>query len=171
MRGSESWECANEGIEGALEGLVAHLSDKAVDALVVPYIAEAGLAVALEPSLLRKFEADRQHFYVDNEHDMAEPVNLVLDGYCNDRKGGTEKLARRQLSRGISAEGDSRSSGSVGSKRWNQRGSLAHSVRSAGDSYRSPGSPIKRNRLAALGAMINGAVTHEHESRLGHHGQ
>ena len=132
-RSCESWECAIGGIEGAFEGLIAHISDKAVDEMVVPYIAEAGLSVALEPSLLRKFEADRQHFYIDNEDDRGEPVNLVLDGYCNDKKGGTEKLARRQISRGASIDVSSRSSGSHGSKRWNKRHSHPHSVRSGGE--------------------------------------
>ena len=136
---------------------------------MVPYIAEAGLAVALEPSLLRKFESDRKTFYIDNEEDLAEPANIDLDGYCNDRKGGTEKLARRQVSRGVSAEGDSRSSGSHGSKRWNQRGSVPASVRSGGESYRSgPGSPVKRGKWAALGVAV-GAATLGHEHEVRHH--
>jgi len=110
-KGYESWVCAGYGLEAALDGLAAHLSDRAVDALVVPYIAEAGLAVAIEPNLLGTFGSDTRHFYIDNDQDMAEPENLPLDGYCNDRKGGAENLGRRQISRGVSGEEDSRSSG------------------------------------------------------------
>ena len=63
-----------------------------MDEMIVPYIAEDGLAVALGPTLLGTFARDERAFYMDTEADWEEPRTAALDTACNDRKTGPEKL-------------------------------------------------------------------------------
>ena len=63
-------------VDIAFEGLAEYISHKNVNEMIEPYIAEAGLSVAIEPSLLRKFEPDAQGFHIDDEFERAEPVRL-----------------------------------------------------------------------------------------------
>jgi hypothetical protein len=41
--------------------------------MVAPYIAEAGLSVSMEPSLMYNYTSDHHFFYVDTEQEREEP--------------------------------------------------------------------------------------------------
>ena len=84
-RGCGSWALAEEVVETALEGVASHITDKTMNALMAPYITEAGLSVALEFSYIQTFEPDSRGFHMDGKNDRAEPKRAPIDGYCNDR--------------------------------------------------------------------------------------
>ena len=63
--------------------------------MIVPYVAEAGIAISLEPSLLFNFTQDNKLFYCDTEEERIEPSPINLDWHCGDRSKGPEKLAKR----------------------------------------------------------------------------
>lgn len=47
-------------------------------------MAETGLLLATEPSLLMYFSCDTVKFQIDNEWDEAEPPTPFIDKYCGD---------------------------------------------------------------------------------------
>jgi len=114
--------------------------------MYVPYITEAGLALALEPSLIYHFEHDCRRFYIETELERQEPPAPALDQHCNDRKAGPEKLAKRPKLEtewlGLDAECGSTGGESAGSRRAHRkRPSVQASVMSGAS---LGGSPLHR---------------------------
>jgi hypothetical protein len=49
------------------------------------YVAETGLLLATETSLIMYFSCDQNEFHVDNELESAEPEASIIDMYCADK--------------------------------------------------------------------------------------
>jgi hypothetical protein len=58
-----------------MDGFNDHLIDQKLNTMVAPYIAEAGLSVSMEPSLMYAYTSDDKLFYIDSEQEREEPVN------------------------------------------------------------------------------------------------
>ena len=65
--------------------------------MIVPFIAEAGCSLSLEPTLMYNYTSDNKMFYLDCEEDHEEPTPQHLDFHCNDRAKGADKLAKRYI--------------------------------------------------------------------------
>ena len=78
-----------------MDGILVHIIDKKVEEMIVPYIAEAGCSITLEPTLMYNYTPDDKVFKIDSEEDQMEPVSTHLDFHCNDRAKGADKLAKR----------------------------------------------------------------------------
>ena len=50
-----------------------------------PYMAEAGLSVALEPSTMLLYANDNVPFHIEDDQERAEPKCPELDRHCLDR--------------------------------------------------------------------------------------
>ena len=80
-----------------MDGFNDHLIDQKLNTMVAPYIAEVGLSVSMEPSLMYAYTSDDKHFYIDTEQEKEEPNNQPLDFHCNDRAKGVDKLQKRLI--------------------------------------------------------------------------
>lgn len=67
-----------------------------IDELLSPYIAEAGLASALEPSTMLLKAKDGTEFHIDSEQDREEPDRPQLDLYCLDRYQGPQRAKKEK---------------------------------------------------------------------------
>lgn len=56
-----------------------------------PYVAECGLSVALEPSVMLLRSNDNVNFYIETEQESGEPPRPELDRHCLDRYQGPQK--------------------------------------------------------------------------------
>lgn len=50
-----------------MDGVSAHLIDKKIDTMIVPFIAEAGCSLSLEPTLMYNYTSDDKLFHLDSE--------------------------------------------------------------------------------------------------------
>ena len=138
-----AWTCAAGMVDALVDGVGTHLQEQKLKEMYVPYITEAGLALALEPSLIYHFEHDGCAFYIDTELERQEPPCPALDQHCNDRKAGQENLAKRAKLDpdllGLDGECASAGGESAGSaRRHRKRPSLQPSVMSANSFGPSP---------------------------------
>jgi len=53
--------------------------------MINPYIAEAGISVSLEPSLMYNFCNDNKTFIIESSNSNEEPPGCPMDDYCLDR--------------------------------------------------------------------------------------
>ena len=74
-----AWTAAAGIVDALVDGLSDHLQEQKLKEMYVPYITEAGLALALEPSLIYHFEHDGRAFYIDTELERQEPPCPALD--------------------------------------------------------------------------------------------
>ena len=52
-----------------MDGVYLHLVDKKLEDMVAPYIAEDGLSISMEPSLMFNYTQDDKKFYIDTEQE------------------------------------------------------------------------------------------------------
>ena len=65
----ESEVASLEIFELFMDGVYLHLVDKKLEDMVAPYIAEDGLSISMEPSLMFNYTQDDKKFYIDTEQE------------------------------------------------------------------------------------------------------
>jgi len=85
LNGKVTFNTAEMFMEMILDNYQEMLSIRKLDSMINPYIAEAGIAVSLEPSLILNFCNDDKKFEIDFDDAITEPASCPKDDYCIDR--------------------------------------------------------------------------------------
>ena len=65
---------SNDVVDMLLDGVQHHITMKRLTEIMVPFVTEDGLSVALEPSLLNNYCKDDVLFTLEEDCDIVEPT-------------------------------------------------------------------------------------------------
>ena len=86
---------ADDVIDVLLDGVKNHITHKRLTEIMVPFVTEDGLSVALEPSLLNNYCRDDTPFRIEDDWEIDEPSACPQDWHCCDKAKGPDKLQKR----------------------------------------------------------------------------
>ena len=83
--GTSSVNAAEHIVELAITKVNDHIYDQYLAGLQPGYVAETGVLLATEPSLIMYFSPDLHEFRIDNDMESAEPCAAPIDKACSDK--------------------------------------------------------------------------------------
>ncbi len=72
-----------------------YLYDKQLKLRELPYTAEQGIQISVEPSMMYYFNPDKKGFYIDTSFEKDELAPNPLDHFCLDKYQGIDKSFKR----------------------------------------------------------------------------
>lgn len=107
--GADAFRVVELVVQDILAKYEETLNARRLQELMNPYMAEAGLSVALEPSTMLLYANDNVPFHVETAQEREEPLRPELDRHCLDRYQSQSRAKMTESIRDLKASAASKS--------------------------------------------------------------